>query len=65
MKAPRTFIVVENAGYVGENDRQGGFATYSEANDWMRTQYPDEDERERLHVDIAAENVNGDRTYDF
>lgn len=57
------FIVVEFAGYVGENDRRS-FDTYLEASCWMHAQYPG-DQWERLHVDIVMELPNGDRTYDF
>lgn len=58
-----TYIVVELAGYVGENDRSR-FPDYLQAVAWMRQNYSDE-EIVNLHVDIAFENADGDRTYDF
>lgn len=57
------FIVVEQAGYVGECDLER-CDTYEQALDWRDDHY-DEDEAARLHVDIAFENEGGDRTYDF
>ena len=58
-----TFIVVELAGHVGENDRER-FDNYREAHDWMHRAYPG-DEWEMLKVDIVMETPDGDRTYDF
>lgn len=57
------YIVVEQAGYVGECDRDR-FDTYEQALDWRDNHY-EADEIDRLHVDVAYENEEGDRTYDF
>jgi hypothetical protein len=62
MKDP-AYIVVEMAGYVGENDRCR-FPEYLQAVAWMRQHYTDE-EIQNLHVDIAFENADGDRTYEY
>ena len=57
------YIVVEQAGYVGECD-VSSCDTYEEAVAKRDRRYSDE-EAQRLHVDIAYENEEGDRTYDF
>lgn len=60
-----SFTVVELAGYVGENDRKGGFASSAEAWRWAERKYPDaEERREVLHVDVRLDYADGERTYD-
>jgi hypothetical protein len=61
--AESVFTVVENAGYIGENDRRS-FPTWRDAFDWMANEY-DPDEFERLHVDIRRDFADGEQTYDF
>lgn len=59
-----TWAVVELAGYVGENVRRSGLTSYGEADKAARALYPDADEREALHVDIAREEPDG-LSYDY
>lgn len=61
--AKAQYIVVEQAGYVGECDRKS-FDRYEDALEWRDDHY-DDNEIDRLHVEIAFENGEGDRTYDF
>lgn len=56
------YAVVENAGYVGETDRRS-FKSYRQAVDWLNAEY-DADERDELHVAIAADLPDGTRTYE-
>lgn len=60
---PGQYIVVENAGYIGERDARKGFPNYHAALDWLN-QFYDEDDRETLHPDICYEDENGKRNYD-
>lgn len=61
VEGPR-YIVVENAGYVGERDVYNG-ASWSEAMRWLEAHYDDED-RERLRPDICSEDSDGNRSYE-
>lgn len=56
------YIVVENAGYVGERDVHE-CDDYWEALDWADKKY-DPDELEDLHVDICSEDSDGNRSYE-
>jgi len=56
------FIVVENAGYEGENDRKE-FATADAAWKWAKRTY--KSELEDLHVQVAMDKADGSRTYDY
>lgn len=58
------FAIIENAGYVGEKDIGGRFATYTEASKRLHKQY-DADEIESMHVDIAGVLADGSLTFDF
>jgi hypothetical protein len=58
----REYIVVENAGYVGERDVKRR-PSFKEARKWMAGNY-DCDEIDSLHVAICVE-VNGQRTYEL
>ncbi len=62
LRAPE-WIVVENAGYNGERDLRS-FPTWKEADTWAHQQY-DEDEFEKLHVDIRRDSADGMQTYEF
>jgi hypothetical protein len=58
----KEFIVVENAGYEGEQDIRR-FKTYREACAFFDKQY-DEEDRERIHPEIAVE-IDGERSYEI
>jgi hypothetical protein len=52
------YAVIENAGYVGERLAKKGFGSYMGALKWMKRVY-EEEERERLHVEIARREGEG------
>ena len=63
----RTYIVVELAGYIGENDA-GSFKTIGAAQAFIKRRYY-ADERDphhanSLHVEIATE-IDGERSYEI
>lgn len=63
----RVYIVVEKAGYVGENDVYRN-ESFSKCHEWMKKTY-DADELDEfgpnsLHVAIACER-DGERTYEI
>jgi hypothetical protein len=58
----KPYVIVENAGYVGERD-VARFDDYWKALNALNADY-DEDERDRLHVAIAYEAPEG-RTYEI
>jgi hypothetical protein len=57
------YVVVENAGYEGENELFLKFDHYQDALEYRNTRYED-DEIEAMHVEIAAYYLNGDRTFE-
>lgn len=57
------YTVVENAGYVGERDVHTA-NSYMDAIKWRDGRY-DDDEIERLRVDIAVDLPDGSRTYEM
>lgn len=57
------YVVVENAGYTKERDIKS-FTSFDGAQKFMTAQY-EADEIENLHVAIAADLPNGDRTYEI
>ncbi len=60
----RTYIVVENAGYVRECDIRS-FTNYGKAARYMERLYSD-DERRELHVLICKADENGEnRSYEI
>lgn len=59
----RKYIVVENAGYEGEQDVHTA-KTYRAAVNWLRKTY-DEEDREKLHPDVCLERPDGSRTYEL
>lgn len=59
---PTRWIVVEQAGYVGEQDVHTA-ANIDAAFAWMNTTYTFE-EIDDLHVDVCWEDANGERSYE-
>lgn len=57
------YIVVENAGYIGEKDVFSSMSRKS-AEQWVEHNYA-RDEIESLHVDLAFENAKGERTFEL
>ena len=64
MTKPTQWLVVENAGYVGECVTGQNLDSYSAADKWMKSHYG-ADEIESLHVDIAFIDADGGRSYDY
>lgn len=58
-----TYTVVENAGYIGETDRKGGFLRLTEAYKWIERHY-EPDEIEELHVTVRRD-CGDERTYEY
>lgn len=58
------FAIIEQAGYEGEKDIGGRFATQRAARQHIDRHY-DADEIEDMHVDVAAVLEDGSRTYDL
>ena len=58
------WAIIEQAGYVGENDIGGRYATEAEAYRALKRQY-DADEIEDMHVSVAGVEPDGSFTYDF
>jgi hypothetical protein len=59
---PKTYTVVENAGYEGERVVREGIKHLAEALAWMTNKYSD-DEIEALHVLVRKEYADGTSEY--
>jgi hypothetical protein len=59
----KTYAIIELAGYDGENVRATGLSFLAACKKLERL-YPNADEREELHVDIAREDADG-YSYDY
>ncbi|HKD75696.1 MAG TPA: hypothetical protein VKB76_09385 [Ktedonobacterales bacterium] len=58
------FTVVEQAGYVGEQDVRTCFSTAQAALAWRKRHYG-ADEIESMHVEVRKDFEDGSQTYDF
>jgi hypothetical protein len=62
-KNTRPDVIVEYAGYEGERDTNR-FKSYWDALRYLNKNY-DEEDRERIHPDIAKDLPDGSRTYEL
>jgi hypothetical protein len=61
----RTWAVIENAGYEGEWIAREDLPSMFRAIEVMEKLYPDQEEREALHVDVAWKTEEGWYSYDY
>lgn len=59
-----SYVVIENAGYVGEYIYPNNFKDIGKAEKFINRKY-NKKEREELHVAIAVKLHNGDISFEF